>query len=334
MKILSSKGFTLIELMLAMVISSVVAMAAYSIFATSNWSADVQGQVSAAQQNARAGMEQLARDIRGAGFGLPEDSATTLKISFTDIPVGMPNPLTAPITITNSSTGPDTITILGIGTDAGKLANGTNCNNLGDTQLCLTSVGIDEFKNKSDGTWIVNRRYISIDGNSFYELADTQASLADNKLTLKTVNSTGPMFLKRKYSTNSRVYIIQAIHYSIGTTGLDNCSTNNPCLTTADYTKIRGSGRQQLAENIEDIQFAYALNGSTTMSTPAATSFASVDISAVRVNVVALTDGKDSKAQSAFGRPAVEDHAAGAGDGRRRRVLSSVVKIRNPLYAL
>src|SRR3989344_1640649 len=110
---IEQQGFSLVELLISMAIASIVGMAGYVIFSSSNWSYKVQEDVSEAQQNVRVAMERLAKDIRMAGFGLPDPPFS--------ITIGTSGALTAPITVTNSSTGFDTITVLGIGYEAGKL---------------------------------------------------------------------------------------------------------------------------------------------------------------------------------------------------------------------
>jgi type IV pilus assembly protein PilW len=61
-------GFTLVELMIAMVISAIVMAAIYSVYYTQQKSYLAQEQVAAMQQNLRAGMSIMTRDIRMAGY--------------------------------------------------------------------------------------------------------------------------------------------------------------------------------------------------------------------------------------------------------------------------
>jgi type IV pilus assembly protein PilW len=64
----SNSGFTLIEIMVATAISLVVMGSIYSVYQTQQKSYIVQEQVAAMQQNLRAGMTMLTRDIRMAGY--------------------------------------------------------------------------------------------------------------------------------------------------------------------------------------------------------------------------------------------------------------------------
>ncbi|MCK4784626.1 MAG: prepilin-type N-terminal cleavage/methylation domain-containing protein [Desulfobacteraceae bacterium] len=61
------KGFTLIELMIAMAISLIVMAGIYSAYQSQQKSHDIQIQVAAMQQNLRAAMFYMEREIRMAG---------------------------------------------------------------------------------------------------------------------------------------------------------------------------------------------------------------------------------------------------------------------------
>ncbi len=73
---ISNQGFTLTELLVAMVISGVVAAGIYSTFYSQQKSYMTQEQVAAMQQNLRGAMHLLGRDIRMAGYN-PTGWATT-----------------------------------------------------------------------------------------------------------------------------------------------------------------------------------------------------------------------------------------------------------------
>jgi prepilin-type N-terminal cleavage/methylation domain-containing protein len=68
----SQGGFTLLELLVALVITGVVVSAAYGIYVAQHQNWIVQEQVSDMQQNARAAMHELENRIRMAGYGLPK----------------------------------------------------------------------------------------------------------------------------------------------------------------------------------------------------------------------------------------------------------------------
>lgn len=68
----SDQGFTLTELLVAIAISGVVLAAVTKLFISSNQFYTVQSQVANVQQDIRAAMSVMARDIRMAGYDDPE----------------------------------------------------------------------------------------------------------------------------------------------------------------------------------------------------------------------------------------------------------------------
>jgi len=86
---IARKGFTLVELLIAMAISGVIMTGVYSAFKTQQDSYLAQDQVAEMQQNIRAGLYIMASDIRMAGYDPSKtgnygvESATSSKFVFT-----------------------------------------------------------------------------------------------------------------------------------------------------------------------------------------------------------------------------------------------------------
>ena len=66
---LENQGVTLIELLVALVISSILIAALYRVFVSQQQTYTVQDQVIDMQQNARVGINRMMSEIRMAGFG-------------------------------------------------------------------------------------------------------------------------------------------------------------------------------------------------------------------------------------------------------------------------
>jgi len=82
----SSKGFTLVEILLTLVMSSIVTTAIYTVYISHNKSYIRQEQIVEVQQNIRAAMLYLSRDIRIAGYDpLKKGIFGFTKIDFRDI---------------------------------------------------------------------------------------------------------------------------------------------------------------------------------------------------------------------------------------------------------
>jgi len=91
------QGFSLIELLVALTIMSIVSVAIYGMFALSRKSYTTQNVAADVQQTVRSAMELIAQDIRQAGldptnsnnFGIEEASATRLQFTSDSIDTGI-----------------------------------------------------------------------------------------------------------------------------------------------------------------------------------------------------------------------------------------------------
>ncbi len=102
-----TRGVTLIELMIVLVILSLVMMSIYSLYITHQRTAYTQDEVVEVQQNLRIGMDSMTRDIRMAGFLIPYNNTP---VSAVNNNAGIAQPLAAPdninsdaITVTTAS---------------------------------------------------------------------------------------------------------------------------------------------------------------------------------------------------------------------------------------
>lgn len=82
----TEQGFTLIELLVAMAITTIIVAAVYSAYVTQNKIYNNQERVAEMQQNLRAGLVSLTRDIRMSGYDLLKtaNSGFVDSVSFSD----------------------------------------------------------------------------------------------------------------------------------------------------------------------------------------------------------------------------------------------------------
>lgn len=116
----AERGITLIELMIALGLFSIVSLAAFSVLSSSQRTAVMNDQTVEVQRNARLAMDLISRDIRMAGFGNPAAGSMAgcaNHINPTDNAVGADN-------------GSDSIAVMTIDQQIGTLAAGYSSGNL------------------------------------------------------------------------------------------------------------------------------------------------------------------------------------------------------------
>jgi type IV pilus assembly protein PilW len=138
------------------------------------------------------------------------------------------------------------------------------------------------------------KQYISINGLESHRI---------QQIIGKEIQFPGWDKLTNDHLAGEPVYLVMAITYSIGP------FEGKSCLLRDDHL---GSGPQPVTENIENLQFAYFdANGNPTANLP--------DIRMIQLTIIARTDKTDSE-------------LAKAGDGFRRRTLTTNIQLRNLLF--
>ena len=70
-KLVSVTGVTLMEMLIALGLTSIVSVAIFKVYNTQHQHYFAQDQITDVQQNARACLDEITRQVRMAGFGLP-----------------------------------------------------------------------------------------------------------------------------------------------------------------------------------------------------------------------------------------------------------------------
>jgi len=220
---LKNKGVTLIELLIALVISSILIAALYRVFISQQKTYTVQDQVIDMQQNARVGINRMMSEIRMAGFGNVGDVL--------DLPADVNgkkgvNGFTQAI-----APGANSITIVG-GFKQIRRDNGSPILISSASGNTITlNYATDDF----DGT---AHRFISIGGVE-------SSTVLQRDVRVLTLSST----LKINHPVGTPIFKIQAITYT-----REVSDDGKPVLYRNENT---GGNRQPLADNIENIQFEY-----------------------------------------------------------------------------
>ena len=273
-----ASGLTLVELMITIVISSIVASSTFMFFVGQRRVYDTQMKVLNTQQNLWAAMETLTRFVRAAGMGL------TGCVSPTDpTPTGTTMPATglrafqkstgagmrlAPIWINNGAAGaPDQLTVVfGTGafgnfTDTNLGATVTNATSAITTPAGLSTVyRAGEFIVLLDNTATPAGPPVGDRGCSLFQITGIDA--ATDSLQHATTSI---------WNASSAIAAIVPNTYTGGATptaGIRDLGTLNWVQFSIDASgatpklmmnRLDGSaGPQVLADGIEDLQIAYA----------------------------------------------------------------------------
>lgn len=331
------QGFTLIELLIALFISVIVGVATIGFMTYSHKSHAVQDQVADAQQNARIATDQMARDIRMAGYrNRYFDTAFNLVAAFAFGPglngcagcTAVTNPYGG--NIANRKENTDAIRITYASPDIPPIpvdTPGLSCT-ANTLFICYSGAAPpftvnDVILVTGDGgsTYVFVSNITLVGGgncpvgtNRFQiTFPPGQSEINDpNGICEVTPNPSINM-------TRSRVYYV---YFNLA----DPSDPLNDTLMVKENT----NNPVALAKNVEDLQVVYLLNDGTVVNNPTAANI--LNVRSVRMNLLTRTNNPDPLLGGV--RPALEDHA-GAADaatgGYRRRLLQEEVVIRNQL---
>ena len=108
----SERGFTLIELVIALAIFAIISLAAFSVLSTTQQTSVMNDQTVQLQRNVRLAMDLIARDIRMTGYGNPAAGLLA----------GCANHMNAADQAAGADAGPDSISVMTVDQQIGTLA--------------------------------------------------------------------------------------------------------------------------------------------------------------------------------------------------------------------
>jgi prepilin-type N-terminal cleavage/methylation domain-containing protein len=301
-------GVTLIELMVVLVIAAILVGGVYTLFTTQQRSYSVQDQVTGVQQDARAALTIIARDIRMAGLLIGSDGFNVNGAQFA-------------ITPTNGGAG---------STDSITVAYGADEFTSGGNPVTVSTItGQDVYLSEDPSSFFdtSSDRFVAFEGdNTVYEIYSIDSG--SNKLTL---TSSPPVYLA---NVGARVFRAKSIKYQVQNGELQRAENNGAA------QPMIGDGTTTV---VEDLQFAYQVGGvddcwtfdgqvtGTTETNDVALpgTATNANIRMVRINIIVRTAVPDPE-ETSFFKPASEDNPQSNTDtGCRRRVYTTVVKARN-----
>lgn len=308
-------GFTIIELLIAVALGLVILAGLFRTFKVQQDSYIIQDQVSAMQQNLRAAMHFITRDLQMAGYYTNFDR-NNRQLDWNDLD-GDSNPANNMETgrpllfaVNNASTAgikanTDVIVIVKAGSEGRTLTAGEG-----------SSGGAISLSNRDfdgDGTADLNNT-----GKKFGLLVKEDLSFADFFQVDSVSGSINPPAgLTENYTSGDTVYRTDIIIYRV----TDDAA--RPCLVRKNLGD--DSGYQVIAENIDNLQFRYLLNDGTWTNDPTGNQ---ARVRAVEVLLVARTAfvqrGYRDTSSITFGTETIS-----VNDSYRRKTLNSLVKTRN-----
>lgn len=316
MKLDKKNGFTLVEILMALLLGGLVTTAILSMFIVQNKSYANQNLVTEMQRNAKISLDSLVMDLRMAGFQIPQ-----VGVSFYNKAIGAQENIFA-ITPANSTTLSDQIRII-----------------YADNQPALSTTTTAALTNSNDSIPIPvqpadigkfrDSDIIMISVGSSAALLQVTGINSTDLLHAVGANINPPnsinLFPTAGFPKGAQVTRVKLLTYRI-----DNTSDpRHPVLQLE-----QGDGTfQNIAMDIEDLQLAYRDNTAPSgvwycvPGNNLPTAFSNANIRDVRVNILARA--KDIDPQFSGKRPDIEDRNAGAMDQYRRRLLSSTVMVRN-----
>jgi type IV pilus assembly protein PilW len=310
-----TRGFTLIELLISMALSGIVMSAIYTLFISQNRSYSIQEQVSEMQQNARVAMDRIVRDVRMAGYGVVDDDEAFV-IGNIDYDYNKSDDF-------QTNNDPHRLNADGI------VIRRADSPPLGIITYSGTTLSVCSPSNFEAGDILTITAGNNYQAIQVTQIADTSAfpcparcdagSGQCDKINFSpgqsAYNNPGGL---DDWASNGTVALFAQTAYFI-----DVKSDGSPVLKRS----INGQPAQTLAENIEDLQIAYQLSGDATWYDTLSPAQQVQDIRSVRINVLARTDKMDPHFSGK--RQAIEDHAEGNADKYRRRLLTTVINVRN-----
>ncbi len=333
-------GFTLIELMIALVLGLILMSGVMQIFQSSQQSYLMQENMSRMQENGRFAMDFISRSIRNSDYwGCPKRSTDIKSIlNASDVFGNFPNADIKGITGTNNDNGvhnnanhdrndngvwdgSDTITLRGVEpSESFVVKQPTNK---------IQNIQIDDGSDFKNGDVVVlsdcskgNLFQITNNSTSTNGFVGHIKNSADAKTSARSPgNSTGSF--RKLFPKNSQLYKVNYVTYSIDE------SNNQP----AFFRTVNGV-KQALVEGIEDMQILYGadINNDFTADYYTTSNISGLDMSkvvSIRVNLL-VASLNDNLAAGYF--PYTYNGKEYTPKDRKiRRVFSSTIAIRNRL---
>jgi len=316
------RGFTLVELMMALVIFSVAVAGILSVAVSLTQGFREQRQAIAAQDAVRAPLDMIADAVRQVSPGVPNPNQVYDTNACTQGAI-----IATTAAATNSTTTSDVLDIIYA---SGGIVATTNAA-IGPTSVTLSAAG-----NFAAGD------YVLITDFSTGHVFKLNASTTTTSLAWNTLTSCTPAQPVAGYPAGSLVVRVQHARFYAAA---DASNNNMPTLWMDPDGNSATVDAEPLAEGIEDLQVAYGIDADNNLTITDGASTTdewrfnvagdtaptnSDTIRAVRLTLIARTTQEQQGDLNSYTKPTAEDRTATSTNDRyRRRVLKQIVDIRN-----
>jgi type IV pilus assembly protein PilW len=237
----AEEGVTLIEIMVAAVVTAVVVAAAMTMVVTSNKATQVNEQAADTQQNVRLAMDLISQDIKLAGFNM-----TSAVGACTVGPLAVPAPIVPLDNVPGGAVGvindvgPDTVSLVVPSMTAGAGGGTPVLSAIASGGNTITLSAADMTAMGTSG--LVVGSVVSV-GGSF-----SSRVTAVGAVMLTLANSLPP---PAQFPIGTPVFLLRCVTYSISAVPAV-CGGSTSCLLRDGVPMVDG---------IEDLQLAYACDG-------------------------------------------------------------------------
>jgi type IV pilus assembly protein PilW len=337
----NDSGYTLTEVLIAIVIGFILIAGASATYISQNRSYVAQESISEVNTQSKIAHDIITNDLKSAGFGTPLDMNLDPVNTYTTVVIPVDN-----------ANAPDAVTLVGgfriIGTlwPAG-VGPGIAC----PANVALGTTSVRIIYSGTEGPNISDNRFMNIDGIDFIEVSNCTIG-ADGRCSSTPITLDRPLTQDFPLldtdgnglcDTGRPVYLVEDATFCV-----DNNATLRRIRRNANpvnCTAIGTSDNEAIAENVEDLQFAYAIDADedgqvdeqlidgvfddNDFITGAVADPAT--IMAVRVNVLARSDRPDPNYRALGNPPAAIENRnhIPTNDDFKRRWWQTIVTMRN-----
>jgi prepilin-type N-terminal cleavage/methylation domain-containing protein len=338
------QGFTLIEMMISVVVSSMVIAGLYSIFNLQSRQFLYQDLQMEMHQNVRFATDVLTRSIRMAGFGAG-GTVTGYHGSST-------HDSTLPVIMSWDAQGDndsDAITV--VYGDPSLRMNTEPSITTCDTETLTFDMSIldqDEKIAEYDADELIMcADYANLTGIETYMWVISEVASSSGTITVEDASAYSDYEDVCGSSENlspsmmcSKAHVLTFYIDADDTDGVGPGSSSNPVLMMDLNLSWPAADDVPLVDNIEDLQIEYCIDSGATKPdcteptawTDEVASGSESDVWMTRVSLVGRSARKDPQLLRTSARPELANHSAGSKDHYYRQVLVTEVAVRNLRY--